>query len=239
MVTLTYQDRFKTAKGVFDEFTNRTLFDLEKKGLFEELTSPLKVGKESNVFIANRKNKKVIVKIYRMQNCDFNNMYDYIRKDVRYQFLNKHKRQIILAWTQREYKNLLRAQKGNVNSPKPFGWKNNVIVEEFIGNEDNAEAAPPLKDVYPAYPYQFLQDIIIEMKKMYETGLIHGDLSSFNILNFNEKPVLIDFSQATLIKTPNSSELLERDVTNIAKFFKKLGIQSNPKEIISEITGGK
>ena len=232
MVTLTYQERFKTVKGVFDEFTNRTLFDLENKKIFDELVSPLFVGKESNVFIAKKGVKKLIVKIYNMQNSNFNKMYDYIRKDTRYQFLRNHRRQIILAWTQREYKNLIRAKKSKVTVPNVIAWKNNIIVEEFIGNE---EPAPPLKDQYPENPNKFFKEVIKEMKKMYAGGLIHGDLSSFNILNHNETPVLIDFSQATLVKTPNSEELLERDVNNIVKFFKKLGIKANSEEILEKI----
>ena len=234
MVTLTYQERFITLRGVFDEFTNRTLFDLQKKGLFDELVSPLEVGKESNVFTAIKNKKRVIVKIYRMQNCDFKRMFEYIRKDTRYQFLSNNRRQIILAWTQREYKNLLRAEKGKVNAPKVLGWKNNIIVEEFIGDK---EAAPPLKDTNPAFPYQFLQDIITEMKKMYKVGLIHGDLSSFNILNYKDKPIIIDFSQATLTKTPNSEELLERDIKNVLQFFKKLGVEEDYTKVYKEITG--
>ena len=47
MVTLTYQERFKTEKGVFDEFTKRTLFSLSSAGHFDELVSPLFEGKES------------------------------------------------------------------------------------------------------------------------------------------------------------------------------------------------
>ncbi len=232
MVTLTYQERFRTAKGVFDAFTNRTLFDLQKKGIFDELVTPIEVGKESNVFIASKGKERVVVKIYRMQNADFKRMYDYIRKDTRYQFLKNHRRQIILAWAQREYKNLMRAEKGGVNSPKVLGWKNNIIVEELIG-----EPALPLKDTHPTYPHQFLQDIITEMKKMYEIGLIHGDLSSFNILNHDEKPVIIDFSQSTLVKTPNSEELLVRDIKNVLQFFKKLGINEDNEKIFKEITG--
>jgi RIO kinase 1 len=233
MVTLTYQERFKTLQGVFDEFTNRNIFDLQKKGIFDELVSPLQVGKESNVFVASKGAEKVIVKIYRIQNCNFNQMFSYIRKDPRYEGLRKKKREIIFSWTQREYKNLIRAQRAGAIVPKPLGIKHNVLVEEFIGDE---KAAPPLKDVYPNYPYQFLQDIITEMKKMYQGGLIHGDLSSFNILNFNDKPVLIDFSQGTLVKTPNSEELLERDIKNIATFFTKLGLEVNKEEIFKKVT---
>lgn len=236
MTTFTYQERFKTLKGVFDEFTNRTLFTLESRGIFDKLIGPLSVGKESNVFIAKKGVKKIIVKIYRMQNCNFNKMYEYIRKDSRYDCLKKHRRQIILSWTQREYKNLLRAEKAKVRVPKMLGWKNHIIVEEFIGDK---EPAPPLKDLYPQNPKQFYEDLLVQVKKLYKGGLIHGDLSSFNILNYNEKPVLIDFSQATLIKTPNSEELLERDLKNIVKFFKKLGIESNFEKVFKKITKEK
>ena len=172
MVTLTYQERFKTLKGVFDEFTHRNLFTLQSKGVFEELVIPLKVGKESNVFIAKKGNNKVIVKIYRVQNADFKRMFEYIRKDPRYQYLNNKRREIIFSWTQREYKNLLRAEKAGVKAPKPLSWKYNILVEEFIGN---GEPALPLKDSLPNYPYQFFDDIVVEMRKMYQAGLIHGD----------------------------------------------------------------
>lgn len=232
MVTVKSQERFKTAKGVFDDFTDRNLFELQSREVFEELISPLKVGKESNVFIAKRGTEKIIVKIYRLQNCDFNRMYDYIRKDTRYEYLKKHKREIIFAWTQREYKNLLKADKAGVMVPKPLAWKFNILVEEMIGDE---EPALPLKDMHPENPKEFLELIIIEMKKMYRVGLIHGDLSAFNILNYNEKPVLIDFSQSTLVKTPNSEELLERDVKNIVQFFRKLGVKSEIEDILVRI----
>ncbi len=233
MTTLTYQERFKTMKGVFDEFTHRNLFTLQSKGVFEELVIPLKVGKESNVFIAKKGDKKIIVKIYRVQNADFKRMFEYIRKDPRYQYLNNKRRKIIFSWTQREYKNLLRAEKAGVRVPKPLSWKYNILVEEFIGN---GEPALPLKDNLPNYPYQFFDDIVAEMRKMYQAGLIHGDLSAFNILNYNEKPVLIDFSQATMVKTPNSDELLRRDIKNILQFFKKLNVNEDFEKIYKKIT---
>jgi len=232
MVTLTYQERFKTVKGVFDEFTNRTLFELESRKVFDELVSPLFVGKESNVFIARKGEKKLIVKIYNMQNSNFNKMYDYIRKDSRYQFLRNHRRQILLAWTQREYKNLIRAERSKVKVPHVIGWRNNILVEEFIGDD---KPAPPLKDQYPENPDKFFKGIVKEMKKLYKGGLIHGDLSSFNILNYNETPVLIDFSQSTLVKTPNSEELLVRDVNNIVKFFKRLGVKADFEDVIKKL----
>ena len=72
---------------------------------------------------------------------------------------------------------------------------------------------------------------------MYNEGLIHGDLSWFNILNHDEKPYIIDFSQATTVKTPNSEELLERDVRNLIRFFGKLGVKKGFEEVLKAIVG--
>ena len=158
-------------------------------------------------------------------------MYDYIRKDARYLFLKKHRRQIIFAWTQREFRNLKYAEKAGINAPKPIAFKENIIIEEMIG-----KPAPTLKDVYPKDPKKFFELLISDVKKLYKQGLIHGDLSSFNILNHNEKPYIIDFSQSTLVKTPNSEELLERDVKNIVRFFGKLGVEAEVEKVIKKVT---
>ena len=234
MVTRTYQERFKTLKGVFDEFTNRTIFTLQSQGVFDDLLSPLSVGKESNVFIGQKEGKKVIVKIYRVQNCDFKRMFSYIGKDPRYAYLQRQRRQIVFAWAQREYRNLLWAAKAKVRVPEALGWLQHIIVEEMIGTDI---PAPRLKDGLPENPQQFLDLIIAEMQKLYRSGLIHGDLSAFNILNDKENPVFIDFSQATMVKTPNSEELLERDIKNLVQFFAKLHVRASSEEIFKKVAG--
>jgi len=232
MVTLTYQERFKTERGVFDSFTERNLFELQSRGYFDELTSPYKVGKESNVFLAKKGKGMVIVKIYRVQNCDFKRMFNYIKQDPRYDYLKNRRREIIFAWAQREYKNLIKAQQTKVNSPTPYVWKYNILVEEMIGEE---EPALPLKDCPAKNPQKFFLKVIEGVQKMYNQGLIHGDLSSFNILNFKEKPYFIDFSQATLVKTPNSLELLQRDIKNVVQYFRTQGVKAEAEEIYQSI----
>ena len=127
----------------------------------------------------------------------------------------------------------MRATNAGVAVPTVFGWKNNVIVMELVGD---AKPASPLKDRYPEDPQKFFKMVLKEMKTLYKGGIIHGDLSSFNILNLNEKPVLIDFSQATLLKTPNSDELLVRDIRNVLTFFKKLGVEKDFDKIYKTIT---
>ena len=246
MVTLTYQERFKTLRGVFDAFTQRNLFELESRRIYDELVMPLKIGKESNIFLAKRRANGrgedkheeiyVIVKIYRVQNCDFKRMFHYIKQDSRYDELRQHRREIIFAWVQREYKNLLKAAAAGVRVPKALGWRAHILVEELIGDSKEGLPAAPLKDALPKNPQHFFSLVIEEMKKMYDAKLIHGDLSSFNILNHEEKPYIIDFSQGTLTTTPNSTELLRRDIKNICQFFKKCKVSIDEEKVFKEIT---
>jgi RIO kinase 1 len=224
------KDKFKIYKNVFDEFTLKTLFKLSSRGHFDELLSPLRIGKESNVFLADKKEDIVIVKIYRLQSCNFNRMYMYIKSDPRFQNLKKQRRLIIFKWVQREFANLTIAKK--ITVPKPMAFLNNVIIMESIGGN---KPAPQLKDKLPKNPKKFADEIIKSVKKLYDSGLVHADLSEFNILNHNEKPYLIDFSQATTTKDSESMEYLERDLKNLSNFFKKLNVDLDIAEIKKEI----
>ena len=236
MVTLTYQERFKTLRGVFDAFTQRNLFELESRRIYDELVMPLKIGKESNIFLAKCREIYVIVKIYRVQNCDFKRMFHYIKQDLRYDELRQHRREIIFAWVQREYKNLLKAAAASVRVPKALGWRAHILVEELIGDCKEGLPAAPLKDALPKNPQHFFSLVVEEMKKMYDAKLIHGDLSSFNILNYEETPYIIGFSQGTLTTTPNSTELLRRDIKNICHFFQKCKVSIDEEKVFKEIT---
>ncbi len=229
------KEKFKVMHDVFDEFTNRNIFSLMSRGYIEGLESPISIGKEANIFSAKTKTGRVIVKIYRLETCDFNRMYDYLKADPRLTNLKSKKRKVILAWVQREYRNLLKAREAGVRVPTPIAVLNNVLILEFIGSGE--EIAPRMKDKEPKNPKKFLKEMISQMKKMYSAGLVHADLSSFNILNFNESPVFIDFSQTTTTADPHSAEYLNRDIRNIATFFTKLGLNVDAESIKKSVVG--
>lgn len=223
------KEKFKTMHNVFDEFTNRNLYKLMSEGHFKGLVGQLNMGKESNVFIAEREDGSyVIIKIYRLENCDFNKMYDYLKYDSRYIKLSNKRREVIFAWTQREFRNLLKAREAGVRVPTPYTFKFNILVEEFIGDEG---AASKLKDLFPQEPKPFFDDLLKNLMKLAKAGLVHADLSAFNILNFREKPYFIDFSQTTPYDNPNAEEYLKRDIKNICVFFEKHGFKTNPEKI--------
>lgn len=74
------------------------------------------------------------------------------------------------------------------------------------------------------------------MKLLYQKAkLVHGDLSEFNILNFNENPVLIDLSHSTPVKSAAAEELLNRDIANICRYFKKIGLELKEEDVSRRI----
>jgi RIO kinase 1 len=192
------------------------------------------MGKEANIFSAKRKDgSRVMIKIYRLEACDFNRMYDYIKEDPRYADIRGKKRKIIFYWVQREYRNLMKAREANVNVPTPIIVKNNVLVLEFIGNGD--KIAPRLSVEKPKDPKDFFNKILENIKKLYKIGLVHADLSAFNILNNNETPVFIDFSQTTTTNTSRSEEFLKRDIKNICTFFRKQGLKLDEAKVLETV----
>ncbi|MFT4309465.1 MAG: serine protein kinase RIO [Candidatus Woesearchaeota archaeon] len=228
------REKFKTRNNVFDAFTERNLFELASKGLFDEETmSPIKIGKEANVFSVTKDGEKRAVKIYRLEACDFNRMYEYLAVDPRFSGLKHRKRQIIFNWCKREYSNLQKARYHGINCPAPYAYKDNILVMQFIGD---TEPAPQLKDYYTSKWKPLYDKTVVMLKKLYsEAGISHGDLSKFNILVHNNTPFFIDFSQSVPLESPNSRLLLERDAKNIADFFARHGIKTSQEEILERV----
>ncbi len=226
------KEEWKTYGNVFDQFTIQNLQKLSGQGHFVGLKSAIALGKEANIFSAEKDDGSlIIVKIYRLENCNFNKMHDYLIADKRYMNTKRGKRQIIFAWCQREFKNLMNARE-IIKVPTPITFKDNIILMEFIGD---AEPAEQLKNSRPKNIEAFYKKTISNMKKLYDSGLVHADLSGFNILNNHDEPVFIDFSQGTTSDSPHATELLQRDCRNIAQFFKRLGVETSEEEIFKSI----
>jgi len=127
----------------------------------------------------------------------------------------------------------MKARELGVRVPLPIHCSDHIIVMELIGGID---PAPKLKDKYPEDPEKFMDTVVKYMRKMWQGGLVHGDLSEFNILIHNESPVFIDFSQGTVTSSPNAKELLERDCKNMVRFAKKIGLSLDKDKILTKIT---
>src|SRR3989344_817100 len=135
-----WKEEFKTLNDVFDLFTEKHLFKLISQGYFEGLESPISIGKEANIFSARTKEGvRIIVKIYRLSTCDFNKMYDFIRTDPRFSSLKHSRREVIFAWAQREYRNLLKVREAGIAVPTPITVFHNILVMDCVGGEHIAQ----------------------------------------------------------------------------------------------------
>ncbi|MCE7699042.1 MAG: serine protein kinase RIO, partial [Methanobacterium paludis] len=96
--------------------------------------------------------------------------------------------------------------------------------------------ALPMRQSKISNPQEVLEKIVDYVKILYKDAkLVHGDLSSYNILINDGEPVIIDMGQGVLVNHPVSMELLNRDIDNLVKDFKKLGIHITKDEIKSKI----
>jgi RIO kinase 1 len=194
----------------------------------------LEEGKEAVVLSGLRKEKEwVIIKVYRVEACDFKKMWKYLVEDPRFKGVNKRTHIVVKIWCQREFKNMMIAYDAGVNCPKPIAFKDNVLIMSFIG--DNGILARKLIDVRPDNPKELYKMVLENLEKLANVGLIHGDLSAYNILLW-EEPYFIDFSHGTTLKNQNALELLKRDIKNINSYFSKLDIAvKDPEDIFNEL----
>lgn len=228
------REEWKVRHNVFDEYTNRLLFRLQGQGVFEELVSMIALGKEANVFSAIKKDgSTVIVKIYRLEACNFNKMYSYIRQDPRYLSVSSQRRKTIFAWVEREYRNLLKAREA-IRVPTPYTRRDHILVMEMIGH--GVTPSQLLKDATPENPAQFLEEIVAMVERLWAAGLVHADLSEFNIINHEGHPVFIDLSQSTTTENHEAKEYLLRDMTSICRYFKKHKVTADPEKLCTRIT---
>ncbi len=226
----------KVSSEVFDELTLKTLYKLANQGYMDVLNGAISTGKEANVFKGIERNKNIVaVKIYRIATSDFKKMSYYINGDPRFNVKTKNKRQIIYNWVSKELKNLTRSYKAGVSVPKPITHTNNVLLMEFIG-DDKGNPSNTVKNQPPKDAESFFNQLLVELKIFVnEAKLVHGDLSNFNILNHNEKPVIIDVSQSVVLDNPIAKELFERDINTLVTEYKKLDVETSFDEVYEYI----
>ena len=226
----------RVGSEVFDKITLETLYKLAKQGYLNVLNGAISTGKEANVFKGIDDNGNyVAVKIYRVTTSDFKKMQDYIQGDPRFKVKTSNKRQVINTWVNKEFRNLKRAYEYGIRVPKPIIAKNNILIMEFIGDEEG-NPAQLMRNVNISNPEKILEILINYVKILYnDAKLVHGDLSGFNILIKDDEPVIIDISQGVVVDHPMAQQLVNRDIGNIVKDFRKLGIQISEDEIKSKI----
>jgi len=232
-------DDFKVRDEVFDELTLKALYRLASSGLIQTLGGPISTGKEANVFHAiGPDQRELAIKIYRIKTSDFKAMHDYILGDYRFANVKRAKKDVVFAWTKKEFRNLTRACNARVRVPQPLKYRENILVMQFIGRDGVAcpllkQAVDNLENVKQVY-----EATIEFMKRLYQDAqLIHADLSEFNILvDEHADPVFIDMGQSVLAQHPRAQEFLQRDISNVVKFFNEAGVRASTTTVLREIT---
>ncbi|PZP24906.1 PA4780 family RIO1-like protein kinase [Pseudomonas kuykendallii] len=211
--------------------TPKRLESLLEDGLIDEVLRPLLSGKEAAVYVVRCGTELRCAKVYKEANKrSFRQASEYqegrkVRnsRDARAMAKStKHgRKEAEEAWQNAEVSALFRLAAAGVRVPKPYDFLDGVLLMEMI-DDGYGDAAPRLNDVdlEPEDAREFHAFMIGEIVKMLCAGLVHGDLSEFNVLLDAHGPVIIDLPQAVDAAGNNHAfSMLERDVGNMAAYF--------------------
>jgi len=219
-------EEYEVLEEVFDKSTLMTIYGLLNKGVIDEIHGVVKAGKEARIYWGkDRAGKELAIKIYLMIAAEFKKgKLQYIEGDPRFKHIRRDTRSLVFAWALKEFKNLQLALKAKVRVPKPIAIRKNVLVMQFIGK--NGNPAPELKELPPKNPEFIYTELLEYIKRLYqEAELVHGDISEYNVMVWRGKPVLFDMAQSVLLSHPMATTFLKRDLQNLNRYFKKLGVE--------------
>jgi RIO kinase 1 len=214
-----------TVEEVFDQATLMVIYELLNSDVLYEVHGVVNAGKEARVYWGkNKQGKDLAVKVYLTASAEFRKgMLKYIEGDYRFKGVKRDTRSMIFAWAQKEFRNLEQASRAKVRVPEPIAVKNNVLVMEFIGKD--GVNAPSLKEQAPDDPEKVYGVLLTYLERLYrKADLVHGDLSQYNVMMWKGKPVIFDVAQAVPTSHPMAAFFLRRDLTNVSRFFSRLGV---------------
>ena len=213
---------FQVIEEVFDKSTLMVIYDFMNKGIIDEIHGVVNAGKEARIYWGkNPEGKELAIKIYLTSSAEFKKgMLPYIEGDPRFTHVRRGTRSLIYTWAQKEFKNLQRAKEAGVNVPEALAVQKNVLIMEFIGKD--GERAPLMKETVLEDAEKVFKRLVTSVKRLYSrAGLVHADLSEYNIMIWKEKPVIFDVAQSVLIKHPLANKFLRRDLENLHRYFKR------------------
>ena len=200
-------------------------------GLIDGVVRQLMSGKEAMVFVVRCGDETRCAKVYKeADKRSFRQAVDYtenrktknsrqaraMAKGTRFGRKSQEK-----AWQSAEVDALYRLAAAGVRVPRPYNFHEGVLLMELV-TDDEGNAAPRLNDLAfaPDLARELHDRLIREVVRMLCAGVVHGDLSEFNILLGSDGPVIIDLPQAVDAAGNNHApRMLERDVDNLRRYF--------------------
>ena len=211
--------------------TPKSLEALVRDGLVDKVMRPLKSGKEAAVYVVLSEGEVRCAKVYKEANeRGFHKQALYqegrkVRNSRQARAMEKNSRfgrkQQEEVWQNAEVEALYKLSAVGVRVPQPYNFVEGVLLMELVVDEQGA-AAPRLNDLVLTreQAIEYHGHLIKEVVKMLCVGIVHGDLSEFNILIDSNGPVIIDLPQAVdAAANNNAPSMLERDVNNLAAYF--------------------
>lgn len=215
----------------------KRLLPLVEEGLIDEVISQLMSGKEATVYVVRSGESIRCAKVYKdAKQRSFRQAASYrdgrkvqnsrqaraMEKGTRYGRQMQEE-----LWQNAEVDALFRLANAGVRVPQPYICTDGVLLMELVVGEDD-NVAPRLNDVdmTEARALELHALLINQVVRMLCAGVIHGDLSEYNILLAAGGPVIIDLPQAVDAAGNNeAAAMLERDVENLAVFFSQFAPQ--------------
>lgn len=227
--------------------TPKRLEALLAEGLVDDVIRQLMSGKEATVYLVRCGEEIRCAKVYKdIKQRSFRNNAFYqegrkvknsrqaraMEKGSRY---GRQKQEE--AWQNAEVDALYRLAAAGVRVPQPYLCYEGVLLMELV-TDDEGHPAPRLNDIELSaeQALEFHAELILQVVRMLCAGMIHGDLSEYNILVGSDGPVIIDLPQAVdAAGNSNAGSMLERDVANLASYFSRFAPELAGSEYGKEI----
>ncbi|MEX0781792.1 MAG: RIO1 family regulatory kinase/ATPase [Dehalococcoidia bacterium] len=217
------------------------------EALVLEVLNVIKSGKEATVYRCRAHPslgaKWVAVKVYHSINFQDPAVYDAGRQIANGQVrraVNAHtefgREAQAAIWTGYEYETLCALHEAGADVPEPFASTDTAILMEYVGN--GAGAAPQLHfaELEVEEAREAWKRILWNIELWLKHNLVHADLSDYNILWWGGRPKVIDLPQAVDPRfNPHARKLLERDVRNVAGYFRRYGAEPDVDGIVREL----
>lgn len=220
---------------------------LYEDGIVDEVISQLMSGKEATVYVVRCGSEIRCAKVYKeASKRSFKKAVEYQegrrgRNSRRNRAMEKKssfgRKQQEEAWQNAEVDALFRLSKAGVCVPEPYGCFEGVLVMQLI-TDANGDVAPRLNDIVLSETQAILDHAVMmhNVARMLSVGVIHGDLSEFNVLQDEFGPVIIDLPQAVDASgNNNAKKMLERDVQNMTNYYSQFAPQLRKSQYAQEI----
>lgn len=221
---------------VFDRRTLMAVSRMVSRGFFSQVDYSISTGKVANVFRVTSAKGPRALKVYRVGNALFRSMPAYLLHDLREGVGSNSFGRLVFAWARREFMALKKCQEEGVPVPTPVEHYKNLLLMEFLG--EGGLPYPTLVKSQIDDPERVLHQITTAVRKMtVKVGIVHGDLSPYNVLYDGKHIILIDMGESISAKHPEAKVLLKRDAGILAKYFRKLGVDIETADMFTRLGG--